>query len=88
MRVSAPPFLHPCYYGTDIDSAEHLIAGKCTVPQIALQIGVDSLGYLPTDALRELCCGGYCDACFTGNYPTAVPTDVRKNRFERKLSEI
>ncbi len=88
MRVCAPPFLHPCYYGTDIDSEEHLIACKYTVPQIAQQIGADSLGYLPTGALPELCCGGWCGACFTGDYPTAVPTDVRKNRFERKLSEI
>ena len=89
MRVSAPPFLHPCYYGTDIDSEEHLIACKCTVEQIAEQIGADSLGYLPTSALCELCCcGGYCSACFTGDYPTAIPTGERKNRYERRLSEI
>ena len=47
MRVSAPPFLHPCYYGTDIDSEEHLIACKYTIPEIAEMIGADSLGYLP-----------------------------------------
>ena len=88
MRVSAPPFLHPCYYGTDIDSEEHLIASRYTVPQIASQIGADSLGYLPADRLHELCCGGYCDACFTGDYPTTVPADGRKNRYERRLSEV
>lgn len=89
MRVSAPPFLHPCYYGTDIDSEEHLIACKYTVPQIASQIGADSLGYLPAASLPELCANGSCcSACFTGDYPTAVPTDVRKNRYERRLSEI
>lgn len=89
MRVSAPPFLHPCFYGTDIDSEEHLIACKYTVPQIAEQIGADSLGYLPTEALRELVGNNnYCGACFTGDYPTAVPTDVCKNRYERRLSEI
>ena len=88
MRVSAPPFLHPCYYGTDIDSEEHLIASKYTVPQIASQIGADSLGYLPTAALGALCGSGYCSACFTGDYPTAIPTDKGKNRYERRLSEI
>ncbi len=88
MRVSAPPFLHPCYYGTDIDSEAHLIACRYTVPQIAAQIGADSLGYLPVGALPELCGGGCCDACFTGVYPTAVPTDGGKNRYERRLSEI
>ena len=88
MRVCAPPFLHPCYYGTDIDSEEHLIACKHTVSEIAKQIGADSLGYLPTQALRELCSGGFCGACFTGDYPTSVPADERKNRYERRLSEI
>ena len=89
MRVSAPPFLHPCYYGTDIDSEEHLIASKYTVPEIAKQIGADSLGYLPVEALRELCGNdGYCSACFTGDYPTKTPTNERKNRYERRLSEI
>ena len=88
MRVCAPPFLHPCYYGTDIDSEEHLIACRFTVPQIAEQIGADSLGFLPTDALHELCSGGYCSACFTGNYPTKTPTNERKNRYERRLSEV
>ena len=89
MRVSAPPFLHPCYYGTDIDSEEHLIACRYTVSEIASQIGADSLGYLPTEALRELCGNDdFCSACFTGNYPTKTPTDERKNRYERRLSEI
>jgi amidophosphoribosyltransferase len=89
MRVSAPPFLHPCYYGTDIDSEEHLIACKYTVSEITEQIGADSLGYLPVRSLGKLIGNcGFCSACFTGDYPTAVPTDVRKNRYERRLSEV
>ena len=88
LRVSAPPFLNPCYYGTDIDSRENLIACRHSAEEIAGMIGVDTLGYLPVSALERLtgraCC---CDACFTGRYPTAVPTDTRKDRFERKLSE-
>ena len=89
MRVSAPPFLFPCYYGTDIDSRENLIACRYSVPEIAAMIGADSLGYLPTERLCDLAGGnGFCSACFTGRYPTAVPADTRKDRFERKLSEI
>ena len=95
MRISAPPFLHPCYYGTDIDSEEHLIANKHTVPEIAKIIGADSLGYLPA---RKLGClmqerysdyfSGYCSACFDGKYPTKVPAHNSKDRFERPLSEV
>ena len=89
MRVSAPPFLFPCYYGTDVDSGEDLIACRHTVPDIAAILGVDSLGYLPAERLRDLAPdGGFCSACFDGNYPTAVPLDTRKDRFERRLSEI
>lgn len=88
MRISAPPFLHPCYYGTDIDSREHLIACHHSVSETATIIGADSLGYLPVSALRQLAGNnGYCCACFNGDYPTAVPTDTRKARFEQKLSE-
>ena len=88
MRISAPPFLHPCYYGTDIDSRDHLIACHHTVEEIADIIGVDSLGYLPLEDLGELMgSGGYCSACFSGDYPTTIPKDTRKDQFERKLSQ-
>ena len=88
MRISAPPFLYPCFYGTDIDSPEHLIACRHSVAEIAQIIGVDSLGYLPLENLRDLCGGdGYCSACFSGVYPTAVPKDIRKDQFEQKLSQ-
>lgn len=87
MRISAPPFLHPCYYGTDIDSEENLIAFHHTVEEIAKIIGVDSLGYLATDELRELVGNDdYCSACFTNEYPTSIPKGGSKNRFEQKLS--
>ena len=87
MRISAPPFLHPCYYGTDIDSRDHLIACHHSVEEIAEIIGVDSLGYLPLENLRDLCGNSdYCCACFSGIYPTAVPEDTRKDQFEERLS--
>lgn len=88
MRISSPPFLHPCYYGTDIDSEEHLIACKHTIPEITRIIGADSLGYLPVESLSELTGNcEFCDACFGGKYPTKIPIDTRKDRFEQRLSD-
>lgn len=88
MRISSPPFLHPCYYGTDIDSENHLIASRYTVSEICSRIGADSLGYLPVEGLQKLVGNcEFCSACFDGKYPTAIPEDVRKDRFERRLSE-
>ena len=88
MRISAPPFLHPCYYGTDIDSEENLIACHHSMDEIAELIGVDTLGYLPVEKLDRLVeSKKYCAACFNGEYPTQIPVDLRKDRFERKLSE-
>lgn len=88
MRISAPPFMHPCYYGTDIDSEEHLIACHHTVPQIAEMIGADSLAYLPVNRLHELAGKDQiCHACFSGEYPTEKPVHSSKERFDRRLSE-
>ncbi len=88
MRVSAPRFLYPCFYGTDIDSRENLIACHHTVPEIAEIIGADSLGFLPVESLGELVGNpDFCSACFDGCYPTHIPADTRKNRFEQRLSE-
>ena len=86
MRISSPPFLYPCYYGTDIDSSEHLIACKHSVEEIGNIIGVDSLGYLPVNELKSLINSeDYCSSCFDGNYPTKIPSDTRKDRFEKPL---
>ncbi len=88
MRISSPAFLNPCYYGTDIDSREHLIACKHTVGEIAKIIGADSLGYLPVKELGTMIGNEqYCSACFDGCYPTPIPSDVRKDKFEQKLSQ-
>lgn len=89
MRVSAPPFILPCFYGTDIDSEDNLIACHHTPEEIAAIIGADSLGYLPVEGLKELAGNScFCSACFGGGYPTKIPTDTRKDRFELRLSEI
>ncbi len=90
LRSSAPPFLNPCYYGTDIDSKDSLIANNHTVEEIARIVGADSLGYLPVEDVSKLGmggdCRGYCTACFDGNYPTERPR-VCKNKFDSKISE-
>lgn len=80
VRISSPPFTHPCYYGTDIPSGDQLIAHNHTVDEICRMIGADSLGYIEVDKLSEMICGNkdYCDACFTGNYPIKPPShDIR-----------
>lgn len=90
VRVSAPPFLHPCYFGTDIDSRDHLIACNHTPEEIAKIIGADSLGYLSVDSVHKLangCKRTFCDGCFTGHYPVSVPQEREKFRFEQKLSQ-
>ena len=87
MRISAPPFISPCYYGTDIDSKEHLIACHHAVPEMAEIFGADSLGFLPLDSLSEIACSdGICKACFGGEYPTGIPERTEKGRFEKPLS--
>ena len=90
VRISAPPFLNPCYYGTDIDSKENLIACQMSLEEIRKTIGANSLGYLDTKRLCDLIKSepgvGYCDACFTANYPTEVPQNKGKNKFDTGLS--
>ena len=87
MRVSAPPFVAPCFYGTDIDSAENLIANHHSAEEIAQIIGVDSLGYLSRESVLLLtgADSGFCTACFGGAYPTPIPAHGEKNRFEMKI---
>lgn len=87
MRLSSPPFLYPCYFGTDIDSSENLIAYKHTIEEIREIIGVDSLGYLDIEDLEGLAAsvGGICKGCFTGKYPISIPQNPNKNKFEKKI---
>ena len=91
MRASAPPFVAPCYYGVDIDAKDMLIASNHTVDEIAEIIGVDSLGYLSMEHVLQIAqgekCTGFCVGCFNEKYPTAVPKQAYKNRFEGKISE-
>lgn len=75
VRSSAPPFLYPCYFGTDVPSKEQLIATGRTLDEMCELIGADSLGFLSIDSLKKIIpdadCG-YCEGCFTGKYPIDV----------------
>lgn len=85
VRISSPPFMHPCYFGTDVPSDDQLIAHDHTVEEICQYIGADSLGYLEVDKLPELIGGSceYCDGCFTGDYPIEPPKDDIRGEYER-----
>ncbi len=88
MRVSCPPFRHPCFFGTDIDSTENLIACQMTIAEIAQKIGVDSLGYLSVEGVQRIATpkfGHFCVGCFTGKYPIAVPSCDVYDKFQFEL---
>ena len=70
VRISSPPFLHPCYYGTDVPDNSQLIANEHSVEDIRKTIGADSLGYMALEDLDEMVEGlPICKACFNNAYP-------------------
>ncbi|WP_017326104.1 amidophosphoribosyltransferase [Synechococcus sp. PCC 7336] len=84
MRISSPPVTHPCFYGIDTDSQDHLIAANYSVREIEQHIGVDSLEYLSWEGM--LAATGrdpdsFCSACFTGDYPIAVPDPLKRRKL-------
>jgi amidophosphoribosyltransferase len=85
VRISSPPFLWPCYFGTDIPAREQLIAYNRSVEEIRKIIGADSLGYLGIDRLSEMVEGlSICKGCFTGCYPVEPPKeDIRGEYFDK-----
>lgn len=85
VRISSPPFMHPCYFGTDVPSDDQLIAHDHTVEQICEYIGADSLGYLDVNKLGDMIDGrtDYCDACFTGDYPITPPSDDIRGEYDK-----
>ena len=86
LRISSPAFIDTCYFGTDIDNREDLIANQKTIEEIRQTVGADSLEYLSLDSLKEITkdCNikGLCTGCFTGKYPIEVPKEIKKNSFE------
>lgn len=84
MRVSSPPFLYPCYFGTDVPARDQLIAYNRTVEEIRQIIGADTLGYLKLERLSDMVGGlPHCQGCFTGCYPMDPPTEDIRGDFER-----
>jgi amidophosphoribosyltransferase len=79
VKISSPPFISPCYFGTDVPDKQHLIACNMDLESIRKHIGADSLDYLNVDSLRQLVPhiqGDFCQGCFTGEYPVPVPENA------------
>ncbi len=91
VRSSAPKFLNPCYYGTDISSRDSLVACHHSTEEMANMFGADSLGFLPVEDVFKLgaggTCKGYCAACFNGEYPTAEPTVDEGSKYDQKITK-
>ena len=85
MRVACPPTTHSCFYGIDTPTRSELIAATQTMESIRAFLGADSVAYLSIEGLHASVSGrsGYCDACFTGEYPVKVP----QVQFEGRLNE-
>ena len=89
-RISAPPFAHPCYFGTDIPDEKDLIATGHTVEEINELVGSDTLGYLSIEHVQQLAIHskcGFCTGCFTGKYPVAPPTETMDIVYDKPLSQ-
>jgi amidophosphoribosyltransferase len=85
VRITAPPIVHPCFYGIDMASRGELAAARMTIPEICEHVGATSLGYLSVDGAVAAAGRGrdqFCTACFTGEYPIPVPEELEKAAFE------
>lgn len=87
LRIASPAFIDICYFGTDIDSKDNLIATQKTVEEIREEVGADSLEYLSLENVRKIVADygitEFCDGCFTGKYPIEVPKEIKKDKFEK-----
>lgn len=91
MRISSPPFIYPCYFGTDVRNEKDLIASSNSVEEIKEAIGVDSLGYLSLEDIKTIGADlstGFCDGCFSGKYPLEVETESYVDIFDKKLETL
>lgn len=93
IRISSPPFINPCYFGTDIDSKDKLIACRLSVDEIRQSLNADSLGYMSVENVMKIAdvktgCN-FCTGCFTGSYPIDVPAEqVRGDKYAKKLTDV
>jgi amidophosphoribosyltransferase len=84
MRISSPPVTHPCFYGIDTDTQDHLIAARLTLLEIEQHLGVDSLAYLSKQGMVDAAhthSNHFCTACFDGSYPIAMDEEVRRSKL-------
>ncbi|MBE9005646.1 amidophosphoribosyltransferase [Fortiea sp. LEGE XX443] len=84
MRISSPPVTHPCFYGIDTDSQDQLIAATKSVKEITKQLEVNSLAYLSWEGMLTATgedTQSFCSACFTGDYPIAIPEQVKRSKL-------
>lgn len=91
LRISSPPFMWPCYYGTDIPSKRELVACQHTIEEIGKMSGADSIGFLSAESLPQMLKTSkrdFCDACFTGNYPAEVPQYMLEGKPEQQCVPI
>lgn len=91
LRISSPPYRHPCYYGIDTSLGADLIASAREVEEVSRIVGADSLAYLTVDGMLEAIGpgqAGYCTACFTGDYPVAVRPGTGKNMLDGKGQRV
>ncbi|MDR1565239.1 MAG: amidophosphoribosyltransferase [Oscillospiraceae bacterium] len=88
VRISSPPFVHPCFFGTDIKSKESLMANRLPHDGLCKALGADTLGYLSVAGIRSIAPQaqtGFCDACFTGEYPIEVPEEIPFDKYSHKI---
>lgn len=82
VRINSPEDIWPCFYGVDTGEQSQLISATKTVDEICEFIGADTLAFLSVDALLECVPkAGYCTACFTGEYPVAIPESFGRDKF-------
>ena len=90
MRISSPPFMHACHFGTDVPDRSMLLAVGRSVEDMRRIIGVDSLAFLSLGALHRIAQEvhiGVCDACFTGDYATEIPEPEGPDKYEQHIED-
>ncbi len=90
MRIASPPFINPCYFGTDISSKDKLIACRLDIEGIRKFIGADTLGFLSLESMHKVAENSkvtFCDACFTGNYPIDVSGPNYVDKFDQRIKK-
>ncbi len=93
VRITAPPIRHPCFYGIDMATRDQLIAANLTIEEIQAHLGATSLGYLSIEGAMDAVGKGerrFCNACFTGRYPLAIPqmTPVEREKGSHSVGEM